>query len=372
MSIPRRALACAPSNIALIKYMGKHEPTAESPANLPLNGSLSLTLDRLASVFELTPLAGNEPLEIVWVPELPRCEAFESPCAGLPLSVPELGEAGARKLIVHSERMIAALAPELTNRWRGRVEIRSANSFPMGAGIASSASAFAALTLAWAQALGRAPRQNGDSSATLAELARLSRQGSGSSCRSLDGPWVEWEGQDARVLTDVSPKVTTYVDHVLVFSSAEKSVGSSEAHRRVLSSPKFAGRVERAERRRAQLKQALQSGDQSTIAQIAWDEMLDMHELFHTARPPFSYWSEQTRRWLELIAAHRQHHPEWVVTMDAGPNIHVLVPSDESPTTLATIAAWTERLSREGVPAPERVLVDACGHGAQAWSARVV
>jgi diphosphomevalonate decarboxylase len=321
----------APSNIAVIKYMGK----SDTSVNLPANSSLSLTLDSLCTMTELeySPASGFQ-LEWTGVSEM----------GGRALRPLPLRDKDRPKMERHFRRVLEHFGAPLTGRWH----VRTGNAFPAGAGIASSASGFAALTLAISAVIGKrqAPRS---------ELAALSRQGSGSSCRSFEGPWVQWDLAHAG---SVESSFDPLTDLVILIEESEKVVGSSEAHQRVHSSPKWNGRVERAQARLAEIRSSLSEGDWKAFSTTCWQEAMDMHELFHTSEPSFSYWTPQTREvlaWLESIGAHRGD-VKIGVTLDAGPNVHLLIPQRDQ-------AFWLDKLE-ERFPS-HAVLVDRQGSGAE-------
>jgi diphosphomevalonate decarboxylase len=345
---PDRALARAPSNIALVKYMGK----LEGEGNLPENPSLSMTLSGLCSFVEVRVVPGAAGVR--WIPEKP---------AGARGEVPAIDERGAAKFAAHCSRVLER-APDLLMPFDLRfeplpdgssVEIRGTNTFPHGAGIASSASSFAALTLA-AAALGVSDRDRfreglRRSPGLRRALARLAREGSGSSCRSFEGPFVSWTGEDAR---KAESSLAPLLDLVVVVSREPKAVGSSEAHRRVKTSPQWPGRPDRAVTRHEALVEALRGGDLATVARIAGDDSADMHRLFETSDPSFTYADERTAKVMRYLRS--LEDPELAITMDAGPNVHVLVPVEK--------AADLEEALRAIDPAIE-VLADEAGNGAE-------
>ena len=355
-------LVRAPSNIALVKYMGKDSDASSGSAgpNVPTNGSLSMTLDSLCTLMEFRRVSGSSR----FVAELPKLSGYTARAgssAQAP-SVPKLSQSGTERLLAHVERVRGALPVLLADlggvsAGRDGWEIRSANTFPAASGIASSASSFAAVTLATALAgaadPARVKRALGDGFELRRRLARLSRQGSGSSCRSFEGSFVEWQGEDARAVKSAMPKL---LDLVLVIGAEEKEVSSSQAHLRVKSSPLWEGRVSRVQSRLARLGPAISKGDFSDVAAIAWEELWEMHSLFHTASEPFTYWLPGSVKALRWAQAFRR---EAIVTMDAGPNVHFLVPE-------STRDLWLSRL-REQFP-HEEVLVDAQGSGAEVLS----
>lgn len=301
-----RVRAEAPSNIAIVKYMGK----TDHSANLALNPSLSMTLANFRSTVEISALDSGPDR---WEP---------LPGVDLPL------KAGERFLRFLAER-------KRLENISGSFLVRSGNNFPSDCGLASSASSFAALTLAIEKAF--AASANRPERSAL-ELARISRTGSGSSCRSFFSPWCAWEGD---LIAPVHSQMPELVDLVVVLASEVKKVSSSEAHRRVQSSPLMDGRAERATARQERVKRALSTADYHSLFVEAWAELWEMHSLFHTANPPFRYFTPQslaTLDWVENQWERQGNGP--IATVDAGPNIHLLVRKEEA-------QAWLERLQRE-------------------------
>ena len=307
--------AFAPVNIAWIKYMGKLN-------GLPTNSSLSMTLDRFGTdvEFDFEPGPG---LKFDWKhsPYLP----------------PEKGrlkmEAFLRNEMLWKREMdgvgFSASLPQ------GVVTVKTKNNVPAGTGIATSASSFAAFTMAWTALCAGGRRtewiQKTKTPMGKRTLARIAQKGSGSSCRSFDGPWVEWNpSQGVNSAIDSKSK---FVDFILLLEEGHKAVGSSEAHERVLTSPLFMGRVRRAEDRLIQVKSALREGSVSALQDLVLTEALDMHELFHTAKPSFGYLNSESLRWIELVKNHSETLPTQtgILTLDAGANIHLFVPEEDAP-----------------------------------------
>lgn len=286
----------APSNIALIKYMGKS--SMQSDINRPTNASMSLTLPKLKSRVVIEEHSGAKD---VWEPLNEKN-----------WGIGELSEKGMQKFLGHFKFLKAELGIS------GQYKLSSGNNFPADCGIASSASSFAALTMAtYALAQSKDPSIDYNQN----QLAELSRRGSGSSCRSFGGPFVEWNSEGI-IERDIPGKFT---HEVLVLEDSKKTVSSSEAHQRVLTSSMFVGRVDRAEKRLESLKQELQLNNWLAAWQITWDEFLDMHMLFQTSNPPFQYMTDKS---FALISQIREWHCNKkempLVTMDAGANIHLI------------------------------------------------
>lgn len=336
--------AIAPANIALIKYMGK----ADATQNVAANPSISMTLQNLHTVAQVW--LGDAQDSQQWHASLPNASQ---------LSVPILSAEGSKKVSDHLSR-ISEQAPRILARFglkscAGVLNSHAANSFPHGVGIASSASSFAAITLAAVRVL--CDSQKGfdehwkKSMLFRRAIADLARRGSGSACRSMLGPWVAWDADGIYALDSQLPPM---MDLVLEVDSTPKQVSSTAAHHRVLSSPLWTGRTERASMRAGLVKAALGRGDLNVLGELAWNDALEMHGLFHTADQPFTYWKSETVSLLKWLSFESSGNA--ILTLDAGPNIHLICPSVQAP-------AWKSKILRQF---PEiRILEDTQGSGAR-------
>ena len=184
------ATALAHPNIALIKYWGNRDEALR----LPASGSLSMNLAELETVTTVT-----------FSPELSEDVVY---LGGEPQADPTRQRVSAHLDLV---RRPAGL------KLRARVDSR--NNFPMGAGLASSASGFAALTLAGAAAAGL--------SLSEPALSALARRGSGSACRSIPGGFVEWQAgtdaDDSFAFSIAPPQHWALVDLIAIVSQAPKA-----------------------------------------------------------------------------------------------------------------------------------------------------
>jgi diphosphomevalonate decarboxylase len=301
--------ASAPSNIALIKYMGKRNSLPVSgvtDVNVAVNPSLSWTLDHLRSFVQL---------ELNSDPQFQRDEWSAHPQWPL-----EMSTIGREKFLAHLHRMKKSYSAE-----NYHFKVRSGNNFPADCGIASSASSFAALTLAASQALSQLTQQP---QLPLNQLADLSRQGSGSSCRSFFSGFVVWESEGVRAL----PTPTKLYHQVVIVSGDKKLVSSSQAHQRVQTSLLMKQREERVKLRFTQLCEQILNPELNwqQLFELSWAEFWDMHALFETSLPSFGY---MTGKSLEILTAARvwwQNQGDGpLVTMDAGPNVHFLWRRDQ-------------------------------------------
>lgn len=293
--------AQAPSNIALIKYMGKKD----NENNIPINPSLSYTLHNLLSSVMLEQHSGKKDF---WEP-------LNTPGALHFL----LSNAAQERFLYHLARLKAQI------NYSGAFIVRSSNNFPHSSGLASSASSFAALTKCAITALSELTNTPLPSVEIQAQLSRI---GSGSSCRSFFSPWALWEGESVKA---IDLPYTQLLHQVIVISHAEKEVSSSEAHQRICTSPHYSTRAERAEHNLKILLNAFEVKDWENAYHICWREFQDLHLLFSSCTSPFSYITDQSKAALVALQELWQREGDGpLVTMDAGPNIHLLYRPDQA------------------------------------------
>lgn len=288
-----------PANLALIKYMGKRE----TAVNRPWNPSLSYALPRLTSRVEIS--LNQQTDSDVWQPLDDTLQ---------------LNTQERNRFLNHLKRIKIAFD------YHAPMVVRSMNHFPACCGLASSASSFAALTASAVLAL--ADLTGDDRFSNKQAMSRLSRFASGSSCRSFFEPWAFWAGEQAEAM-DLPYKDLQH--HVIMVKTQAKKVSSSVAHQRVQTSPLFTGRGERAIQRLTALMKHLQEEVWKDAFWVIWDEFNDMHALFETAREPFYYLETSS----QMILKHL--HQGWMdtqdgpwVSVDAGPNIHLLFRQDQA------------------------------------------
>ncbi len=287
----------SPSNIALIKYMGKTDVNN----NIPTNSSLSWSIDHLKTFVEIESSNNNKDN---WLP-------LESEFAI------DLSEKSVERFLNFWSYLKDRFNIE------GNYTVKSANNFPYGCGLASSASSFSALTKAAYQL----SLNKGGKTLTMSELGEVSAKGSGSSCRSLESGWVKW--QAGKIEKQDFP-YKNLIHKVVVVEDGEKKVSSSAAHKLVAGSSLFPGRPERAELRLHELTKAFQNKDWQKAYQVSWAEFWDMHALFETSVPGFGYMNGKTMECLNIIRSVWEDKLDGpIVTMDAGPNVHFLFRDDQ-------------------------------------------
>jgi diphosphomevalonate decarboxylase len=287
----QKATAVACANIAFIKYWGKQG----AELNLPANSSLSMNLDRLTTVttVEFSPDYDDDVVILDGREE----------------------RGGSKQRVVAHLNRVRAMAG-LQNRAR----VISQNSFPVGAGLASSASSFAALSLAASRAAGLELSQR--------ELSILARLGSGSACRSIPGGFTEWaagtSSEDSFAKQIAPPKHWELRDVIAIVSRAKKRVGSTEGHALAPSSHLYQARVASVADRLPKARTALLKKDLATLGRLIEEDAISMHAVMMTSRPPIYYWLPGSIQLIHEVQKWRAEGLEVYFTFDAGPNVHLI------------------------------------------------
>jgi diphosphomevalonate decarboxylase len=298
--VGRRATAVAHSNIALVKYWGKRD----AALNLPAAGSLSLTLDALTTRTTVE---------------------FDS---GLAADVLRLG--GIEQTGEARERVARFL--DLVRARSGAADyarVDSENSFPTGSGLASSASAFAALAVAASAALGL--------DLSPPELSVLARRGSGSAARSILGGFVEMQaGQRADGLdafaTSILPASAWDVRMVVavVGGGQPKSVSSrSGMDHTAATSPLYPGWLACVPGDLAEARAAIFARDLERLGAVTEASAMAMHASAFAARPAVVYFRGATLETFHAVRTLRASGAAAWATMDAGPHVKVLCAAGE-------------------------------------------
>lgn len=305
-----RATARANANIAFIKYWGNQDDALKIPAN----GSLSMNLEGLYA--ETT---------VVWQPTL---DADRLTLNGEPASEQALARVVRHLNIIREKYQV-----------QGFAEVVSQNNFPMGAGIASSAAAFAALSVAATHAAGLTLSER--------ELTTLARLGSGSAARSVPTGFVEWQKGDTHetsfAYSVAEPSYWDLVDVIAVVSQQHKATGSEDGHKTAQTSDLQAGRLAKAQERLAGCREALLTRDFAHFAEVVELDSNLMHAVMMTSRPALFYWLPLTLRVMQAVREWRASGVPVCYTLDAGPNVHCLCLSE------AAEQVATELRSIEGI-----------------------
>jgi diphosphomevalonate decarboxylase len=325
MNDARAATAVAGTNIALVKYWGKRD----AALNLPATGSLSLTLDELGTR-----------TAVRFAPEL-----------------------GADRVVLNGAAADVGTATRVTaflDRVRARADIRenaevtSENTVPTAAGLASSASGFAALAVAAAHAAGLP--------CTPAELSELARLGSGSAARSIFGGFVEMargerpDGRDAVAAAIDGGQGWDVRLVIAVTSEGAKAIGSTLAMERTAqTSPFYPAWVAGVPIDLAEARAAVRKHDLAALGVVAERSALRMHATALAAEPGIIYWNAATLPALDAVRALRAQGVPAYFTIDAGPHVKTLCLATDAPAVAAALGR---------VPGVLRTVVASPGRGA--------
>lgn len=322
-----KAAARARANIALVKYWGKADG---GPLNIPAVGSISITLDTLWSDTEVR---------------------FEGSLAADELTLDGQHRVEQLDRVRHCLDLLRARAG--VDR---AARVTSRNNFPTGAGLASSASGYAALAAAAARAL--------NLNLTPRELSIVARQGSGSAARSIFGGFVEMragtrpDGADSYAEPLMAAGEWPLELVVAVTAREEKQVSSRAGMTRsAATSPYFPAWVAGSPPDLRQAREAISNKDFESLTDVAERNCLRMHGAAMAARPPLLYWNAATVACLEAVRNLRRSAVPVFFTIDAGPQLKAVCAPGSSATVREALA---------DVPGVVDVLESGLGPGAEA------
>jgi diphosphomevalonate decarboxylase len=290
---PGPVTAVAHSNIALVKYWGKRSVEF----NLPAVGSISLTLDAL---YTKTTLQFGDMLKE----------------DQLILNDQEATESALKRV---SEFLDVAAG----THDRPKAKVISKNNFPTGAGLASSASGFAALALAASQGLGQSHSDEA--------LSRLARMGSGSAARSIYGGFSEMklgtkdDGSEDFAISLHSERYWDVRLLIAVTSDEKKELGSTEGMMRTAdTAPYYDSWVSSHPKDLVDIKKAIAEKDFEKTGELTEHSCFKMHGLAMAAKPPILYWNAATTETIHRVWILRKNGIPAYVTIDAGPQVKIL------------------------------------------------
>ncbi len=292
----KKATAIAPSNIAFVKYWG----LKDSVLRLPENGSISMNLSGLTTK---TTVEFIKDLQIDDIVIDGKRDEKES-----------------ARVSKHLDR-VRLLAGIST-----KAKVVSENSFPSSTGLSSSASGFAALTVAAAGAAGLSLSEK--------ELSILARQGSGSACRSIPDGFVEWatgETSEVSFARSLFPSEHwDIVDLVALVSNEKKEISTSEGMSGSRTSPFFVARQAGMARKLDLVRAAIEEKDFVALGELAEAEALELHAIMLTSSPSLIYWTEGTLQLIKKIKQWRSGGLEVYFSLNTGQDVHVLCCSGDS------------------------------------------
>ncbi|WP_178983273.1 diphosphomevalonate/mevalonate 3,5-bisphosphate decarboxylase family protein [Winogradskyella helgolandensis] len=341
----------SPSNIALVKYWGKKEH------QIPENPSISFTLSNCKTITEITYTKKEE-----------KGFSFDIYFEG------EKNEAFKPKIQTFFER-IEMYMPFLKDY---HFKIETSNTFPHSSGIASSASGMSAIALCLMsieQSLSlETERGRSDSEQSKSyfhqKASFLARLGSGSACRSIEGELVVWGRNEiieassdlygVKFEGNVHSNFKNYQDTILLVDKGEKQVSSTVGHQLMFGHPFAKERFSQAHDNLAKLNTILASGDLDEFVKIVESEALTLHAMMMTSMPYFILMKPNTLEIINKIWAYRLKTDSKVCfTLDAGANVHVLYPENETETVLQFIKNELANYCQN-----EHYICDQIGHGA--------
>lgn len=300
-----------PSNIAIVKYWGK------KGVQIPCNSSLSLTLSSSFTEVEaeLSAKTSTDDVQLTYYFEGEVNEQF--------------GERVAKFLNNNLDSF-----PFLEDY---AITIHSTNSFPHSAGIASSASAFGAISLALLDISYTLEGKEIDANfySTVSNLARLA---SGSASRSMFSRFAMWgenpaipesSNHNAIEITDIHPAFQDMKDAILIVDDQPKKVSSSVGHSLMNNHPYATTRFKQGNERTAELMEILKTGDWNAFIQLCESEALTLHAMMMCSMDYYLLVKPGTIAAIERLMEFRQKSNVPVCfTLDAGPNVHVLYPKE--------------------------------------------
>lgn len=285
-----KATAVAPSNIAFIKYWGKKNEALR----LPENGSISMNLSNLltTTTVEFNPDFKEDEIIINGQKE----------------------ENGGNRAIKHLDRIRKIAKINL----KAKVETR--NNFPTGTGLSSSASGFAALTVAASATAGLKLSEK--------ELSILARQGSGSACRSIPDGFIEWlDGDTSGTSYGVSIYPHDYwdiADVVAIVSRNKKEVSTTEGQKLASSSPFFPVRLSKIKNKINLIKKYMKNKDFVEFGELVEAEALELHAIMLTSTPSLIYLLPGSLRIMYMVKKWRQEGLPVYFTVNTGQDIHLI------------------------------------------------
>lgn len=278
----KKVTAVAPVNIALVKYWGKRDEIAV----LPYNPSISLTLDALYTETTL--------------------ESKSTPGVDFILNTQHENP----QKVIDFLRRFEGFNPQ------DGLTIRSFNKVPTAAGFASSASGFAALSVA--------ANTYFQTNYELSNLVEITRQGSGSAVRSLLGGAVMWRTNGS--IEPLNATLDDYAFIIVMIDENKKQISSREGMKRtVKTSSLYENFVSQSHKDAEDMKEALNYNRFPLIGTIMEKNALLMHATTMNAEPPFTYLKQETFEVLDILTTLRQNNILAYATIDAGPNVKILL-----------------------------------------------
>ncbi len=290
--ITTKFTALAHSNTALVKYWGKQN----EELIIPMNNSISMTTSALTTITTIEfSKKYNEDQFIL---------------------NEQKQEGKIKDRVINHVNYIREMAKSSL-----KARIFSKNNFPTASGLASSASGFAALTMASCLAFGLNKSKK--------ELSMISRRGSGSSCRSIYGGFVEWikedENKESYAIQLADENWFDIRDIIVVLKNKERKINTRDAMRlSKKTSPFYSERITTVNKHLKEVRKAIKEKNFTSLGETAELDCLNMHFIAMTSKPSQIFWSADTLDIMHLVVDLRENGIEAYYTIDTGANLHVL------------------------------------------------
>lgn len=292
-----KATAIAPSNIAFTKYWGRKDDPAPSGAGLrlPENGSIAMCLSNLLTTTTVE---------------------FSSKYSKDQVTINGGGveEGESERVIKHLDRVRKIVGIN------EKARVESINNFPSGTGLSSSASGFAALTLAASTAA--------ELKLSEKQLSILARQGSGSASRSIPSGFVEWlDGNTSETSYAKQIFPSSYwkiADVVAIVSEGRKRIATSKGMESAKSSPFMKVRLSHMKQKNKQVKKFIKQRNFKDFGELVEAEALELHTIMLTRKPALIYWTPGTLQIMKLVSHWRTEGLPVYFTINTGQDIHLI------------------------------------------------
>lgn len=318
-----KATAIGPSDIAFTKYWGRKDEVLR----LPENGSISMTLSNLLTT-----------TTVEFSDKLKKDE--------ITINGGGVEEGEAERIIKHLDRVRNMAGINF------KAKVVSKNNFPIGTGLSSSASGFAALTLAASKAAGLNLSEK--------ELSILSRQASGASCRPIASGFVEWldgnTSETSYAKTIFPADWWKIADVVAMVSEERKQVPTSIGHQSAQSSPFLKLRLSRMKSKNKLVKKLIKERNFKEFGELIEQEALELHTIMLTQYPPLIYWTPGTLQIMKLVSFWRAEDLPVYFTINTGQNIHLICEQKNSQKVKAKL---------KGLDFVKNIIVNTPGQGAR-------
>ncbi len=299
----------AHANIALIKYWGKEDENLF----LPSTSSLSMTLDALHTITTVQLSTSDSDLFIL-------NDQIQS----------------------SEETSKVSRFVDLFRKDNQKVIINSTNNFPTAAGLASSASGYAALSLALNYEFSH--------QLSLRDLSKLTRRGSGSASRSLYGGFVKWNkgNNDTSVATPIESEIE--MEMIIVIVNAEKKTGTSRSMMKLTKeqSRYFDSWLSYNESDLNEMEIAIIQGDLNQVGQLAERNAMMMHATMLAIDEPFFYLQPDSLRVIQIVKECREKGLLAYYTMDAGPNVKIITTPKDREAILKHLGDFRTIVAKKG------------------------